>query len=322
MTTTDNSFTASSDLPDIVNSLAASPRFEEDGVCFAGRTSGLYRSDDGGRSWHPAYGALELTAPLATMAVAVSPAFESDHSLFAGVNGGVLRSLDGGTTWHAAILASPAPLVTTLAVSPDFARDGIVLAGTMEDGVFRSADRGSSWSPWNFGLLDLTILSLAISPNFARDETIFAGTESGLFRSTNGGRAWREVDFPTELAPVLSLALSPDYARDGMLFVGTEFHGLLSTDDCGRTWNPRGEEVMTAAVNAIVLAPEFPTRRDVLILLSNALLISRDGGDSWSEWKPGLTFEESTASIAAPHGLGPGAPLLVGLVERGVVRVS
>ena len=319
--TTDTLFTDSSDLPDIVNALAVSPRFEEDGICFAARTSGLYRSDDGGRSWQPTYGSLELAAPLATMAVAVSPAFDADHRLFAGVNGGVLRSLDGGTTWSAAILASPEPLVTALAISPDFAYDGVVLAGTMEDGVFRSADRGSSWAPWNFGLLDLNILSLAISPNFARDETLFAGTESGLFRSTNGGRAWREVDFPTEFAPVLSLALSPDYAGDGVLFVGTEFHGLFSTDDRGGTWKRRGEGVMDTAVNAVILSSDFPSRPDVLVLLSNMLLISRDGGASWSEWKPGLRFEESTASIAAPHGLGPGAPLLVGLVEGGVVRL-
>jgi photosystem II stability/assembly factor-like uncharacterized protein len=120
---------------------------------------------------------------------------------------------------------------------------------------------------------------------------------------------------------VLSLALSPDYAGDGVLFVGTEFHGLFSTDDRGGTWKRRGEGVMDTAVNAVILSSDFPNRPGVLVLLSNMLLISRDGGASWSEWKPGLRFEESTASIAAPHGLGPGAPLLVGLVEGGVVRL-
>ncbi len=321
MTSAGNLFAESGDLPDIVSSLAASPHFGEDGLCFAARTSGLYRSIDGGHTWSAAYASLALDTPLATMAVGLSPSFDLDRSLFAGVNGGVLRSMDGGATWYPAILASPAPLVTTLVVSPDFVHDGIVIAGTMEDGVFRSADRGGSWSPWNFGLLDLNILCMVISPAFAHDGTLYVGTGSALFRSTNGGRAWREVDFPPEFAPVLSLALSPDYARDGVIFAGTEFHGLFCSDDRGRSWRRLGEDVVTGAVNAIVVGPAFPTKPDLLALLSAAVLISRDGGRSWSSWQAGLSFDQSTASIVAPSGLDQSAPLLIGLVEGDVLHV-
>jgi photosystem II stability/assembly factor-like uncharacterized protein len=206
-------------------------------------------------------------------------------------------------------------------VSPNFTYDGTLLAATMEDGVFRSADRGSHWYPWNFGLLDLNILSMAISRDFADDETIFVGTESGIFRSTNGGRAWREVNFPPEFAPVLSLALSPDYAHDGTLFAGTESNGLFRSDDRGRTWARLGEDAVGDAVNGIVLSPEFPAKPDVLVMLNDALFVSRDGGRSWSDWKAGLPIGGGMASLAAPQGLDPGAPLLVGLVEGGVLRV-
>jgi hypothetical protein len=34
-----------------------------------------------------------------------------------------------------------------------------------------------------------------------------------------------------------------------------------------------------------------------------------------------LTFEQGVASIAAPQGLNPDAPLLVGLVQGGVLRL-
>ena len=318
---TEDEITDRADLPDIVNALAASPGFEQDGVCFAARTSGLYRSEDQGRTWEPAYGSLGLTAPLATTAIAVSPDFPTDGMVFAGVNGGVVRSADRGASWFSAILPSPPPLVIALAVSPNFARDGVVLAGTLEDGVFRSADRGSSWAAWNFGLLDLNVLCLAVSPTYADDETLFAGTTSGLFRSTNGGRAWRDVDFPPDYAPVLSVVASPNYADDGLLFVGTEFSGLLRSDDYGRTWTRLGEDVMTSAVNAIVLSARFPANRDLLVLLNDTLLISRDGGTSWSDWQAGLRFDQGAASIAAPQGLDPDAPLLVGLVEGGVARL-
>jgi len=313
--------TEETQVQDIVYALATSPDFEQDGVCFAARPSGLYRSDDGGLTWQAAYASLELNAPLTTVAVAVSPHFESDRSVFAGVPGGILRSVDGGHNWYIASLPSPPPFVLTLVVSPNFTHDGTLLAGTMEDGVFRSGDRGEHWAAWNFGLLDLNVLCMVISPDFANDETLFVGTDSGIFRSTNGGRAWREVDFPSDFAPVLSLALSPNYATDGVLFAGTESHGLFYSSDSGHTWLRLGEEVITDAVNGIVLSPEFPAKADVLVLLGDALLVSRDGGQSWSDWKAGLPAERGLASVAAPKGLDPNAPLLVGLVDGGVLRI-
>ncbi len=308
-------------VPDFVYSLATSPDFAQDGICFAARHSGLYRSDDGSLTWQNAYASLELEAPLITAAVALSPNFAADRSVFAGVPGGILRSVDGGQSWHIASLPSPPPFVSTLVVSPNFAHDGTLLAGTMEDGVFRSADRGSHWSAWNFGLLDLNVLCMAISPDFADDETLFVGAESGIFRSTNGGRAWREVNFPPDFAPVLSLALSPGYASDGVLFAGTESCGLFHSSDRGHTWTRLGGDVMTDAVNAVILSPQFPHKPDILVLLGEALLISRDGGRHWSDWKAGLSIEQGMVSVAAPQGLDPQAPLLVGLVEGGVLRL-
>ena len=313
---------------DIVYALAASPAFEEDGLCFAARHTGLFRSGDGGRTWENAYASLDLQAALTTVAVLVSPAFETDRAVFAGVPGGILRSADGGQTWHVASFPPPPPFVSSLVISPNYARDGTLLAGTLEDGVFRSGDRGQHWAAWNFGLLDLNVLALAVSPDYAHDETLFAGTESGIFRSTNGGRAWREVNFPTDFAPVLSLALSTGYADDSTLFAGTEAHGLFRSQDGGATWQRLAQERLTgaptsgtAAINSILLAPDFLDQPGVLILHEDALLLSRDGGTSWTDWGTDVAIQAAVVSVAAPHGLAPGAPLLLGLMDGTVLRV-
>jgi photosystem II stability/assembly factor-like uncharacterized protein len=318
---------------DVVYDLAVSPDFERDGICFAACASGLRRSEDGGRTWEDAYASLQLEVALPTAAVAVSPNFKvleggavlesgaAEGSVFAGAPGGVLHSMDGGRTWYVANLPSPPPFVSALAVSPNHAHDGTLLAGTLEDGVFRSGDGGRRFAAWNFGLLDLNVLCMAISPDYARDETLFVGTESGVFRSTNGGRAWREVAFAPEFAPVLSLALSPRYASDGVLFAGTEAHGLFRSADAGRTWLPMGREAMGEAVNRVLLSPGFPDRPHVLALLADALLISRDGGETWASWEAEVPAERGMACVAAPQGLAPGAPLLVGLADGEVVRI-
>jgi photosystem II stability/assembly factor-like uncharacterized protein len=313
-----------SELPegqDFVYALATSPLFEQDGICFAGHPSGLFRSEDAGLSWTDAYRSLELRASLATAAIAVSPNFGVDRIVFAGVSGGILRSSDGGGTWTVVQLPSPPPFVLAVAVSPDFARDGVVLAATMEDGIFRSGDRGSSWAAWNFGLLDLNVLSLVLSPAFGQDETAFVGTDSGIFRSTNGGRAWREVDSPGDLAPVLSLALSPYYLQDGILWAGTESSGLYCSSDRGRTWTQAGPNAIEGAVNQILLEAGDAGLR-ALILAGNDLLISRDSGSSWAMWEAELPADRGLTAVTAPLGLGVGTPLLVGFADGTVLRTG
>jgi photosystem II stability/assembly factor-like uncharacterized protein len=306
---------------DITYALATSPNFVVDGICFAARGSGLYRSENGGETWQPAYETMDLKAPLPTMAVSVSPDFASDRMVFAGVPGGILRSFDGGENWDVVQLPSPPPLVSALVISPDYVRDGTVLAGTIEDGVFSTSNRGGNWVAWNFGLLDLNTICMAVSPAFARDETLFVGTDSGIFRSTNGGRAWREVDFPLDMAPVLSLAVSPAYFQDGTLIAGTEAHGLYRSEDKGRTWKHLGEQVLQDAVNAILLSPGFPETADVLVMSTDGLLLSRDAGQTWAVWPASVEPEWGLACVAAPLGLDPDAPLLIGLTDGGVRRV-
>jgi photosystem II stability/assembly factor-like uncharacterized protein len=57
------------------------------------------------------------------------------------------------------------------------------------------------------------------------------------------------------------------------------------------------------------------------VLLNDALLVSRDGGQSWAEWRAGLDFEVDAASIVAPRGIDVAAPLLIGLIDGSIIRV-
>jgi photosystem II stability/assembly factor-like uncharacterized protein len=300
-------------MPEIVYCVAVTQKFPSAGLALAGKDSGLVISRDGAKTWRFAYQSLGLTLALPTMVLALAPEEDDRQAgIFAGVPGGVLSSLDGGETWVAAQLPEPPPVVSCLAISPCFAQDGVLLAGTVEDGVFRSADRGRSWSRWNFGLLDLNVLALAISPGYAEDETLFAGTETGIFRSTNGGRAWREVDFPMDLAPVLSLGISPFYHQDGLILAGTEMNGLHLSRDRGKTWQPASGIFEGETINAILVEGAAVGQVRLLALTSDRLLVSRDNGETWGEWENSVPEEVGISCLVAPSGLASGSPLLAG----------
>lgn len=287
---------------DTVYALAAAP----DGVHFAARASGLYRSTDSGATWQFAYDSLKPEQPLTTTALACAP----DGSVFAGVNGGVLRSSDGGLTWYAAAFSAPPPLVTALVVSPGFEQDGVILAGTAEDGIFSSTDRGHYWTPWNFGLIDLNVFSLTLSPDFARDQTAYVGTETGIFRSTNGGRAWRSLPFPIDSAPVLSLAVLP---RDpNVLFAGTETSGLYTSPDRGKTWARIAEDQADGAVSALVAQADR-----LWALLDDRVLVSADSGQSWQTLGAGALADQTALALCVHEGAA-----LAGCAAGAIVRVG
>jgi len=272
-----------------------------DGTIYAGRRSGLYCSHDAAVSWRPLIGGSEAPLPAEVTAVAAAPGDTAQATLFAGGQGGLVRSTDGGVQWRVCMLPPPPPLVTAIAVSPAYAADRVVLAGTAEDGVFRSADRGERWASWNFGLLDLRILALALSPAFAVDETVFAATETGIFRSTNGGRAWREAMIPDCDEPVLCLAISPDYATDGLVYAATETTGLYRSADGGMNW----EHVTAVAAGAQpVNAITCISPAEIVVALADRLVLMQGANAGYLRVVAQWPIDGITALTVAPGQAG------------------
>jgi photosystem II stability/assembly factor-like uncharacterized protein len=310
-------------MQDLVFSFVVSPTFEEDRTCFQARGSGLFRSDDGGTTWQPAYDQLDLHGPLPTTTVLFSPEFGTDRTVFAGVYGAVAKSIDAGDSWKIVPLSSPPSLVSALAISPNYLEDGVLFAGTLEDGIFRSTDRGSTWKACNFGLIDLQVLSIVLSPDFKNDEIALAGTETGLFRSTNGGRSWREVEAPDNFASILCMATSPNYVDRADVFAGTTTAGLWQSTDAGRSWKDLAYESSRGeAINSILLAPSYPQPPDVLLVTDTDILVSRDGGRSWVRPIASLNDVQGVVSVVAPRGLGIGVSLLVATRTGRVVTAT
>ena len=189
-------------------------------------------------------------APLGVIALAASPDFDNDHTLSASTQADIFISRDGGASWRPANLPPPHPLILCIAFSPEFAEDGLIVAGTLEDGVIVSDDRGAQWARRNFGLLDAAVYAIAFSPDFSADGTLYAGTQSALYESYNRARAWKPLDFDEASAPVLSLALD----NTGALFAGTESSGLFRSDNRRTAWQRC--DLAADTVNALTTTPD------------------------------------------------------------------
>jgi hypothetical protein len=73
--------------------------------------------------------------------------------------------------------------ISALALSPGYASDNTLFAGTAGGGVFQSINGGVSWSAMNTGLSNLNVRALALTPT--APHTLFAGTQgSGVWQYT------------------------------------------------------------------------------------------------------------------------------------------
>jgi hypothetical protein len=128
--------------------IAADPRVEETGVLLAGSAGGgILRTRNRGSSWWVCNFGLHdyMVLALAWAPVAPSDAWPRREVVFAGTEEGVYRSPNGGLGWKRS--EGMDAVCQVIAVSPDFHRNGIVLAGTEESGLFRSEDGGYTFAP-------------------------------------------------------------------------------------------------------------------------------------------------------------------------------
>lgn len=193
----------------------------------------LWRSTNGGDSWHPAGTGLPEWADL--YRVYASPNFANDQTLYATGFGRLVRSQNGGEQW-AEVIIPQVDIARQVIFSPAYASDHTLwvshfaIEGSGEyppNGVVRSNDGGQSWQDVSEGLpvdyLDGWIMGLTVSPNSPAELYTIeralqpVGTSWNLFRSLNRGDSWAPQGSAPDATPNGLLL-----ARPGLLFLPTQ----------------------------------------------------------------------------------------------------
>jgi photosystem II stability/assembly factor-like uncharacterized protein len=282
-------------------------------------SGGVWKSDDGGTTFKPVF---DKNPVQSIGAVAIDPSNPKNVWVGTGeswtrnsvsVGDGIYNSADGGETWNNMGLAA-SERISEIVVHPKSGNivyacvPGKLWSDSAERGLYKTNDGGKTWNLILKGPnLSTGCSSMAMDPqnpeviyaalwDFRRKGWTFrsggdgpeAVSGSGLFRSEDGGQTWTELEagkngLPPKPYGRIEVKFAPSNSKIVYAFFEGVDSALYRSDDGGKTWDKRDKSQM------MVWRPFYfarliidPTNPDRLFKPDGSLIVSEDGGKSFS----------------------------------------
>jgi photosystem II stability/assembly factor-like uncharacterized protein len=280
---------------------------------------GVYRSTDGGRTWHN----VGLADTRHIGAIAIHPGDPDivyvaalGHAWGPNPERGVYRSNDGGGTWELVLHKNDRAGSPTLSMDP---RNPRVLyasiwqvqrnpynaaSGGEHSGLWRSTDGGDTWTELSRhpGLPTGILGKIGVSASGAQDGRVWALVEAedgALFRSDDYGATWQRMSAEPELRrrPWYYMHVFADPQDANTVWVLNL--NAWKSEDGGKTFDvmptPHGDN------HALWIDPRDSNR--LIEGNDGGACVSLDGGRSWSTIlnQPTAQFYHVTADDAVPY---------------------
>lgn len=261
-------------------------------MLYAGTSSGLYASPNGGDTWHH--------APTLQKRVSVSGVVTIGARVYIGTYEEGVWYSDDGDTWIPMNDGLENVSVRELSTI------GTTLVAGTEDGAFRKRFRENSWTPINTGFvpkpIDMAPINKARiesggtplppqSPAVIRVDAFAAmenllymgvhmGGDGGLFRSDDEGDSWIRITSKEMVHAVEALT-----TFGTVLYASTSGSGVFRSEDKGDSWTAVNDGLTDRTVSALLAVSE-----DTLFVgtLEGGIFRTTDGGNSWVEVNTGL----------------------------------
>ncbi|RKP57836.1 sialidase family protein [Pararobbsia silviterrae] len=298
-----------SDIPSDASVQAITPHPTRENVIFLATRKGLYRSTDGGDSWHK-LNAAEEGVPF--WSVVVSP--HDPDVLIAGTSPvGFYRSDDGGDTWRKC-KADPSERYAisfggsrAMRVAFHPTNPKLLYAVAEINGLFVSEDGGESWRGESRGLSVLAAMphlknteltdddtegmfdAHAVSTTSSRPDSIFYICRMGIFESDDGGKTFRDLEVG-KYAPF-------SYSRECRFVFGeprkmyacfsissrSTAGALYGSDDLGETWY-RADSQIQARSTMMGFGTHVSDPNGVItVTRGGQVFCTTDGSKTWTE---------------------------------------
>lgn len=195
---------------------------------------------------------------------------------------GVLRTLDGGQTWR---LVTGWAETEPKSIAVDFQVPDHVYTG-LPDGLVVSRDRGQTWQRREQGLPARGRYTQVVRADRMQAGRVLIGCETGIYLTEDGAESWRRILATAET--VNDLQQSPHDPRHWIAV--TQSAGALESRDAGATWTKLAGVPSAHALYNVAFDAREP-RRLAIASWTYGLLVSEDGGGSWSPRHAGLPGE-------------------------------
>ena len=271
------------------------------GECNAQRSvgygDGVYRSDDGGKSWRNV--GLKTSEHIGR--IVIDP--RDSNVVFVAAQGplwspggerGLYKTTDGGKTWKAVIPGTENTGATDVTIDPS--NPDIMYAATWqrrrhfytlidggpESAMYRSVDGGNTWTRIRGGLPagDVGRIGISVSPvdtNVVYATVEAAGTGSGIFRSNDRGATWEKTSPNIAQAMYYAQIVADPKNVDRIYIPNVVFQ---VSDDAGRTQRPLGERLKHVDNHAIWVDPKDTDY--TLVGCDGGVYESFDRGANWN----------------------------------------
>jgi len=325
------------------------------------RSGGVWKTTNGGATWDTSFDSVNVAA-IGAIAVAPSDGNvvwvgtgdqANARSSYSGR--GVYSTVDGGKHWTSAGLED-SHHIARIVIHPRnpnivyVAAMGHLFSTNAERGVFRTMDGGRTWKKVLYvdektGAIDLVIDPLNPQRLYAAMyekqrmpwRLIESGPGTGIYRTTNGGDTWTRLagglpkgnlgriglDIYRKNPRILyALIENQNAGPSGRGIVGNE---LYRTNDAGATWRRMSDTNVAGgkapySFNQMRVDPSNDLR---VIVNSDAMTISEDGGKTWDDRKiwPNGFFRRSFGDFRTMW-FDPADPKRIMLGSDGGLQVS
>jgi photosystem II stability/assembly factor-like uncharacterized protein len=326
-----------------VTSIVLDPGYLQDSTLWISTAvSGVFQSTTLGTSWNLWAKASRSLSNLTTVhyQTMATGTGAGGTVLFLGMFEGLWTASASSASWLY-IDTLPTRLIGSIILSPNFANDQTLFAGTYGGGVIRSTDGGADWTFQNVGLVAGYALGGNISPNFAADQTAWAADVKGLQRTNDGGATWQSMPGPGVSIAARTVAVSPNFAQDDTVLIGTEqlathpdacppptaapasgassYSGAFVSKDGGSTWLSTNLTGVTG-IDSFAISPGFATDQTAFAASAQTQLYkSTNGGMNWAP----ITLppaDQKIATVAVTPSFSTDHTVFVAMLVGGIFK--